>query len=256
MLLLSAAAVALWPRTYGTEATLAVESATPVADSAKLAGRIEAALLEREVLAHVAVELPPELRSPDPIGRLRAGIRVHARAPGYAVEFRGSEPQSVQRIANLLAERAVSLVPKLTASSADNAPALALAARTRAVTEFLTAHPEVTLEPTTGKPNTVDSGLEALRTEKRQIEQRLATGRTDNPYADPGHDPESLSRRLNELKNTITRRERALKAQLPTEPAAVDPGLVAQWRLLLADLASAQAAANVAPAAAPVQTER
>jgi Mrp family chromosome partitioning ATPase len=253
VLLLSATAVALWPRTYGTEATLALDAGPPLANAAALAGRLEAALLEREVLAHVAIELPPELRSPDPIGRLRAGIRVQPRAQGYSVEFRGSEPQSVQRIANLLAERAVLLVPRLTASPEDKAPALALAARTRAVTEFLTAHPEMTLEPTTGKANGLDSGLEALRTEKRQLEQRLASGNTDNPYVDPGQDPDLLNRRLTELKNTIARREKALKEPHPATPT-VAPELVTQWRQLLADLAAAQSAANVAPPPMPART--
>ena len=101
VLLLSATAVALWPRTYGTTATFVLDGNAHVGNPVVLAGRIEAALLEREALAGVAMELPPELRSPDPIGRLRAGIRVQSRgALGFAVEFRGSDPQSVQRIAN------------------------------------------------------------------------------------------------------------------------------------------------------------
>lgn len=244
MLLLSAAAVALWPRTYGTEATFVVDGAAKVGNPVALAGKVEAALLEREVLAVIAIELPPELRSPDPIGRLRAGIRVQSRgAAGYGVEFRGSDPHSVQRIANRLADRAVLLVPKLTASPQDNSPALALAARTRAVTEFLTAHPEMTLD--SGKPSgSADSGLEALRREKGQIEQRLATGATDNPYTDPASDPEVLNRRLTELKNTIARREKALKEPHGATPKGVGPELVAQWRQLLADLATAQANAS------------
>ncbi|RYZ06628.1 MAG: hypothetical protein EOO73_15105 [Myxococcales bacterium] len=257
VLLLSVTAVALWPRTYGTEATFVVEGGA-VANPAALAGRVEATLLERDELARVAIELPPELRSPDPIGRLRAGIRVQSRGPlGYVVEFRGSEPKSVQRIANLLADRAVALVPKLAATPQDQAPAQALAARTRAVTEFLTAHPEVTLETPSGKAPTADSGLEALRTEKRQIEQRLTTGATDNPYADPEQSPELLNRRLTELKNTIARREKALKEPKPTSPPAASPDLVAQWRQLLAELAAAQGAASqptaaVAPAKARI----
>jgi Mrp family chromosome partitioning ATPase len=254
--LLSITAVALWPRTYGTEATFVVNGGN-VSNPTALAGRIEATLLERDELARVAIELPPELRSPDPIGRLRAGIRVQSRgALGYVVEFRGSEPQSVQRITNQLADRAVALVPKLTASPRDQAPAEALAARTRAVTEFLTAHPEVTLEAPSGKSASQDSGLEALRTEKRQIEQRLTTGATDNPYADPGQNPELLNRRLTELKNTIARREKALKEPRPGAPAAVSPDLVAQWRQLLADLAAAQSSASAPAAPSPVLSAR
>src|SRR3954469_1147631 len=85
VLLLSATAVALWPRTYGTAATFALNGSAHVANPIALAGRIEASLLEREALATVAMELPPELRSPDPIGRLRAGIRVQSRdALGYS----------------------------------------------------------------------------------------------------------------------------------------------------------------------------
>lgn len=252
VLLLSITAVALWPRTYGTEATFKVEGEVPNASA--LAGRVEATLLEREELARVAIELPPELRSPDPIGRLRAGIRVQSRGPlGYVVEFRGSEPKSVQRITNLLADRAVALVPKLAAAPEDQAAALTLAARTRAVTEFLTAHPEVTLEaPADNKPAKEDSGLEALRTEKRQIEQKLAAAATDNPYSDPDQNPELLSRRLAEIKNTITRREKALKEPKPTSPPAAAADLVAQWRQLLADLAAAQSAASQPAPVAPV----
>src|SRR5687768_18609726 len=103
VLLLSVTAVLLWPRTYGTEATFVLDGGARVDNPVALAGRIEAALLEREQLAGAAMELPPELRSPDPIGRLRAGIRVQSRGPlSYAVEFRGSDPQSVQRITNRL----------------------------------------------------------------------------------------------------------------------------------------------------------
>ncbi len=252
VLLLSATAVALWPRTYGTESTFVVDGG--IANASALAGRVEATLLERDELARVAIELPPELRSPDPIGRLRAGIRVQSRGPlGYVVEFRGSEPKSVQRIANLLADRAVALVPKLAATPQDQAPAQALAARTRAVTEFLTAHPEVTVDAQGGKSGSTDSGLEALRTEKRQIEQRLTTGATDNPYADPEQSPEVLNRRLTEIKSTIGKREKALKDLKPTSPQAASPDLVAQWRQLLAELATAQSAASKpAVVAAPV----
>ena len=198
VLLLSATAVALWPRTYGTTATFVLDGAPQVGNPIVLAGRIEASLLEREGLAAIAMDLPPELRSPDPIGRLRAGIRVQSRGTlGFTVEFRGSDPQSVQRIANHLADRAVKVLPKVASSPVDNAPALALAERSRAVTEFLTAHPEITLEASPGKINPAgDSGLDALRNEKRQIEQRLATGAPDNPYADKGEDPELLNRRL------------------------------------------------------------
>ena len=247
VLLLSATAVALWPRTYGTAATFVLDSGAHVVNPVAMAGRIEASLLEREGLATVAMELPPELRSPDPIGRLRAGIRVQSRGTlGFSVEFRGSDPQRVQRIANRLVERAVALVPKLSTSPEDAAPALALAARTRAVTEFLTAHPEMTLEPSSGKPSGAsDSGLEALRTEKRQIEQHLASGATDNPYSEPGLDPELLNRRLTELKTTIQRRETALKLPRPASPPTVAPELTSQWRALLADLAAAQASASV-----------
>lgn len=255
MLLLSATAVALWPRTYGTTATFVLDGNAHVGNPVVLAGRIEAALLEREALAGVAMELPPELRSPDPIGRLRAGIRVQSRgALGFAVEFRGSDPQSVQRIANRLADSAVQLLPRLATSPTDNAPALALAERSRAVTEFLNAHPEITLEPVPGKPTPAgDSGLDALRNEKRQIEQRLAAGTSDNPYADPQQDPELLNRRLTELKLTIARRETALKQPRPATPPAVAPELTTQWRNLLAELAAAQASAN-APSAKPAVT--
>jgi Mrp family chromosome partitioning ATPase len=250
VLLLSATAVALWPRTYGTAATFVLDGGAQIGNPVALASRIEAALLEREELASVAMELPPELRSPDPIGRLRAGIRVHSRgALGFSVEFRGSDPQSVQRIANRLADRATALVPKLASSPPDNAAATALAARTRAVTEFLTAHPEITIEQSSGKPDPAgDSGLDALRTEKHQLEQRLASPETgpsaDNPYADPGLDPALLNRRLIELKTTIARREAALKQPRPAKPPAVAPELTSQWRALLAELASAQAAAT------------
>jgi Mrp family chromosome partitioning ATPase len=253
VLLLSATVVALWPRTYGTAATFVLDSGSRVSNPVALAGRIEASLLEREELATIAMDLPPELRSPDPIGRLRAGIRVQSRgALGFTVEFRGSDPQSVQRIANHLVERAVQLTPKLATSPIDNAPALLLAERSRAVTEFLTAHPEITLEPNGGKPSPAgDSGLDALRSEKRQIEQRLASGASDNPYADLGQSPEVLSLRLAEIKTTITRREAALKQPHAAAPPAVAPELTSQWRALLADLASAQAAA-VVPAPPPV----
>jgi Mrp family chromosome partitioning ATPase len=247
VLLLSATAVALWPRTYGTTATFVLDGAPQLGNPIVLAGRIEASLLEREGLAAVAMDLPPELRSPDPIGRLRAGIRVQSRgALGFTVEFRGSDPQSVQRIANHLADRAVKVLPKLASSPVDNAPALALAERSRAVTEFLTAHPEITLEASPGKINPAgDSGLDALRNEKRQIEQRLATGAPDNPYADPAQDPELLNRRLVEIKTTIARREAALKQPRPATPSAVAPELTSQWRVLLAELATAQASASV-----------
>jgi len=249
VLLLSATAVALWPRTYGTEATFVLDGAPAPANPVALAGSIEASLLRREELASAAMDLPPELRSPDPIGRLRAGIRVQSRgAVGFVVEFRGSDPQSVQRIANRLVDRAVSLVPKLAASPVDNALALALASRTRAVTDFLTAHPEMTLEQTGGDKNggSDDSGLDVLRTEKRQIETRLANGSNDNPYAEPTEDPELLNRRLTELKMTIARREAALKQPRPATPPKVSPELTAQWRALLADLASAQQAQEAA----------
>jgi len=248
-LLLSATAVALWPRTYGTEASFVLNGGAKVGNPVALAGRIEAALLEREELASAAMDLPPELRSPDPIGRLRAGIRVQSRgALGFVVEFRGSDPQSVQRIANRLVDRAAALVPKLAASPADDAPALALASRTRAVTEFLTAHPEMTLEQAAnGKGGAVgDSGLDALRTEKQQIETRLATNTNDNPYNEPTQDPELLNRRLAELKTTIARRETALKQPRPASPPVVSPELTSQWRTLLADLASAQEAQEAA----------
>jgi Mrp family chromosome partitioning ATPase len=254
VLLLSATVVALWPRTYGTAAMFVLESGSRVSNPIALAERIEAALLEREELAKVAMDLPPELRSPDPIGRLRAGIRVQSRgALGFTVEFRGSDPQSVQRIANHLVERAVQLTPKLATSPVDTAPALALAERSRAVTEFLTAHPEITLEAGGGKPNPAgDSGLDALRSEKRQIEQRLGSGPTDNPYSDIGQSPEILSLRLAEIKTTITRREAALRQPRPATPPVVAPELTSQWRALLAELASAQQAAAVVPAPPPV----
>jgi Mrp family chromosome partitioning ATPase len=250
VLLLSATAVALWPRTYGTSATFVIDGAPPIGNPIVLAGRIEASLLEREALAAIAMDLPPELRSPDPIGRLRAGIRVQSRgALGFAVEFRGSDPQSVQRIANHLVDRAVKVLPKLASSPVDNAAALALAERSRAVTEFLTAHPEITLEASSGKINAIgDSGLDALRNEKRQIEQRLATAAADNPYADPAHNPELLNRRLVEIKTTITRREVALKQPRAASPPAVSPELTSQWRALLADLATAQANASASVA--------
>ncbi|HVY27250.1 MAG TPA: hypothetical protein VHB79_11905 [Polyangiaceae bacterium] len=252
MLLLSATAVALWPRTYGTEATFVLDGAANVPNPVALAGRIEAALLEREVLASAAMDLPPEQRAPDPIGRLRAGIRVQSRsALGYVVEFRGSDPHSVQRIANRLVDRAVTLVPKVTQAPPDHKAEQELMARTRAVTEFLTAHPEMTLEQPGGKPSAgADSGLEALRSEKRQLEQRLASGVTDNPYADQEQSPEVLSRRLTEIKNTISRREAALKQPRATTPQ-VSPELTAQWRTLVADLAAAQTRATT-PAPAPI----
>jgi len=253
VLLLSTIAVIVWPRTYGTEATFVLDGAPHITNRTALASRIEAALLEREELTGVAMELPVELRSPDPIGRLRAGIRVQAHgALGYGVEFRGSDKQSVQRIANRLVDRAVALLPQLAASPEDKAPAQALANRTRAVTEFLTAHPEMSLEAAGAKPSpdAADSGLEALRTEKRQIELRLATGARDNPYTDPGQSPEILNRRLAELKTTIARREKSLRE--PHEAPGVSPELVSQWRELLADLATAQAAANAPNAAPPV----
>jgi Mrp family chromosome partitioning ATPase len=250
VLVLSVTAVVLWPRTYGAEAALVLDGNAHVDNPVKLASRIEAALLEREVLASAAMDLPPELRSPDPIGKLRAGIRVQARGPlGYAVEFRGSDPHSVQRIANRLVDRAVTLVPKLATSPDDAAPLIELAAKTRAVTEFLTAHPEMTLEQAgqagpSPKPQAADRGLDLLRTEKRQIEQRLATGASDNPYADPGDDPDVLTRRLTEVKLTIARREAALRQPLPEKAPAGATDLAPQWRALLAQLADAQAKAS------------
>ena len=253
VLLLTATAVALWPRTYGTEATFVIDGNADVQNPVALAGRVEAALLEREELSQAAMDLPPELRSPDPIGRLRAGIRVQSRGGRvFAVEFRGSDPESVQRIANRLVDRAVALLPKAAAVAfgKDSKPDAELATKTRAVTEFLTAHPEVTLEPPSGnKPGPApDRGLEALRTEKRQIEQRLANpGTTDNPYAEPGDSPEVLNRRLAEIKTTIARREAALKQPSNTAPAA-SAELTSQWRALLADLAVAQARTLSAPA--------
>jgi Mrp family chromosome partitioning ATPase len=247
VLLLSVTAVVLWPRTYGAEATLVLDESAHVENPIALAGRIEAALLEREVLSSAAMDLPPELRSPDPIGRLRAGIHVQSRgALGYVVEFRGSDPQSVQRIANRLADRAVALVPKLAASPDDAAPMIELAAKTRAVTEFLSAHPEVTTEQDgeSGRPPSDDGALELLRTERRLLEQRLATGAGDNPYADASDDPAQLMRRLVELKTTIQRREAALKRPKAATSAPASPELTAQWRTLLAQLAEAQAKAN------------
>jgi Mrp family chromosome partitioning ATPase len=257
VLLLGVTAVVLWPRTYGTEATLVLDGGARVDNPQALASRIEAALLERDQLASAAMELPPELRSPDPIGRLRAGIRVQARgALGYAIEFRGSDPQSVQRIANRLADRAVAVIPKLTASPEDAAPLKEVAARSRAVSEFLSAHPEVAVEQpgdkaATPNPNN-DSALDLLRTEKRQIEQKLAAAAVaavDNPYADPPDDAAQLNRRLAELNNTIAKREAALKQPRAAAPAA-SQDLTNQWRKLLADLAAAQAKA-AAPAAHP-----
>ncbi|HKY38448.1 MAG TPA: hypothetical protein VJN18_21040, partial [Polyangiaceae bacterium] len=258
VLLLGVMAVVLWPRTYGTEATLVLVGGARVDNPQALAGRIEAALLEREQLASAAMELPPELRSPDPIGRLRAGIRVQARgALGYAVEFRGSDPQSVQRIANRLADRAVVVIPKLTASPEDSAPLKEVAARSRAVSEFLSAHPEVAVEQGGDKaaaqsPNN-DSALDLLRTEKRQIEQKLAAvavAAADNPYADPPNDTVQLNRRLAELNSTIGKREAALKQPRPAAQASASQDLTNQWRKLLADLTAAQAKA-AAPAADP-----
>jgi hypothetical protein len=225
VLVLSATIVVLWPRTYGTEATFVVEQGAQVPNPIALASRIEAALLERDELAKVAMDLPPELRSPDPIGRLRAGIRIQAHEQrGYVVEFRGSDPQSVQRIANRLADRAVALLPKLATSADDQAPAQALSAKTRAVTEFLTAHPEVTVEQSGARPGGDERGLEALRTEKRLLEQRLATGTTDNPYADQPQPPEVMKNRIAEIKSTITRREKALKEH-GSDKAKVAPEL-------------------------------
>jgi Mrp family chromosome partitioning ATPase len=259
VLLLSVTAVVLWPRTYGAEATVVLDESAHVENPIALAGRIEAALLERDVLASAAMDLPPELRSPDPIGRLRAGIRVQSRgALGYGVEFRGSDPQSVQRIANRLADRAVALIPKLATSPDDAAPMIELSAKTRAVTEFLSAHPEATTEQAgdkSGRPLADDGALELLRTEKRQLEQRLATGATDNPYADPSDDPAILMRRLVELKTTIQRREAALKQPKAGSPTAVSPELTAQWRTLLAQLAEAQAKAN-SPTKKPIVSAR
>jgi Mrp family chromosome partitioning ATPase len=256
VLLLSVTAVMLWPRTYGTEATFVLDGGAPVANSVALAGRIEAALLEREQLAGAAMDLPPELRSPDPIGRLRAGIRVQSRgALGYAVEFRGSDPQSVQRIANRLADRAVALVPKLTAAPDDGVALRELAERSRAVSEFLTTHPEMTIDQASDKPAatpSTDRGLELLRTEKRQLEQKVAAGAADNPYADPGDNQNLLGRRLAELKTAIAKREAALKQPRPAAKAGA-PELASKWRALLADLAAAQAKA-AAPAASPPVT--
>ena len=257
VLLLSATAVLLWPRTYGTEATFVLDGGARVDNPVALAGRIEAALLERDQLASAAMELPPELRSPDPIGRLRAGIRVQSRGTlGYAVEFRGSDPKSVQRIANRLADRAVALVPKLTASPDDAASLRELAQRSRAVSEFLTSHPEMTLGQPSDKPAanpSADSGLELLRTEKRELEQKLASGAADNPYADPGDDKNLLNRRLVELKTTIAKREAALKQPGPAAKAGATPELASKWRALLADLAAAQAKA-ASPTAQPLVT--
>jgi Mrp family chromosome partitioning ATPase len=258
VLLLSGTAVLLWPRTYGTKATFVLDGGARVENPVALAGRIEAALLERDQLASAAMELPPELRSPDPIGRLRAGIRVQARgALGYAIEFRGSDPQSVQRIANRLADRAVAVIPKLTASPEDAAPLKEVAARSRAVSEFLSAHPEVPVDQGGDKaaasnPND-DSALDLLRTEKRQIEQKLAAASVaaaDNPYADPPEDATQLNRRLAELNSTIAKREAALRQPRPAAPPATSQELTSQWRKLLADLAAAQAKA-AAPAASP-----
>lgn len=251
VLLLSGTAVALWPRTYGTEAKFTVDgNGANLPDPMQLASRIEAALLEREELTTAAMDLPPELRSPDPIGRLRAGIRVQSRGGrDFAVEFRGSDPDSVQRITNRLVDRAVVGVPKVVAAATakDQKPDLDLIAKTRAVTEFLTTHPEVTVDPpqqAAGKPSpaapATDRGLEALRYEKRTIEQHLATpGSTDNPYAEPRQDPALLSLRLAEIKTTIARREAALKQPRNAGPQ-ISPELAAQWRTLLADLAVAQ----------------
>jgi hypothetical protein len=252
VLLLSTTTVALWPSTYGTEAIFAIDGGVPNNNPTALASRVEAALLERHELSGVATELPPELRAPDPIGRLRAGIRVQSRGgKTFSVEFRGSEKHSVQRIANRLAERAVALLPQLAAAPEDKAPALALAQRTRAVTEFLTAHPEVSLEASGAKPSgNADSGLEALRTERRQIEQRLSTEAPDNPYSDPELSPEILNRRLTEIKNAIARREKALHEPRAAATPSATPELAAQWRTLLADLATAQAAAS-APSGPP-----
>jgi Mrp family chromosome partitioning ATPase len=259
VLMLSVTAVVLWPRTYGAEATLVLDESAQVENPIAFAGRIEAALLEREVLASAAMDLPPELRSPDPIGRLRAGIRVQSRgARGYGVEFRGSDPQSVQRIANRLADRAVALVPKLATSPDDAAPMIELSAKTRAVTEFLSAHPEAMTEQAgdkSGRPPSDDGALELLRTEKRQLEQRLATGATDNPYAEASDDAAQLMRRLVELKTTIQRREAALKQPKPATPAPAAAELTAQWRTLLAQLAEAQAKAN-SPTKKPLVSAR
>jgi Mrp family chromosome partitioning ATPase len=258
VLLLSVTAVVLWPRTYGAEATLALDAGAQIENPIALAGRIEAALLEREVLAGAAMDLPPELRSPDPIGRLRAGIRVQSRgARGYAVEFRGSNPQSVQRIANRLADRAVALIPKLATSPDDAAPMIELSSKTRAVTEFLSAHPEVTIEQDgeSGRPRSDDGALALLRTERRQLEQRLATGATDNPYAEASDDPAQLMRRLVELKTTIQRREAALRQPKTAAPAPASAELTAQWRTLLAQLAEAQAKAN-SPTKKPLVSAR
>jgi Mrp family chromosome partitioning ATPase len=258
VLLLSVTAVVLWPRTYGAEATLVLDESAHIENPIALAARIEAALLEREVLSGAAMDLPPELRSPDPIGRLRAGIRVQSRgALGYGVEFRGSDPQSVQRIANRLADRAVTLIPKLATSPDDAAPMIELSNKTRAVTEFLSAHPEVTTEQDSesGRPRGDDGALELLRTEKRQLERRLATGASDNPYAEASDDPAQLMRRLVELKSTIQRREAALRQPKAATPAPASAELTAQWRTLLAQLAEAQAKAN-SPTKKPLVSAR
>ncbi|HEY6078608.1 MAG TPA: hypothetical protein VIW29_07385 [Polyangiaceae bacterium] len=252
VLLVAITAVVLWPRTYGTQATLVLDGNPSIENPTALAGRIEAALLEREQLATVAMDLPPELRSPDPIGRLRAGIHVQAGAPSrYSVEFRGSDPPSVQRIANRLADRAVVLVPKLTVSADDVAPMKELAARSRAVSEFLTAHPEMTVEQVTNKPHNAagDGALDLLRTEKQQIELRLLANADDNPYRDEADDPAQLNRRLAEIKATIARREAALRQPRAPASASASPELTAEWRALLSELGKAQAQAATPPPA-------
>ena len=150
VLLLSATAVALWPRTYGTSATFVLDGARADRQPHRAGGshRSGAARARSAGQRRHGSAAGAALTGSD-----WAAARRHSRAVARRARLYGrvSRQRSAERAAHrqsLGGPRRRSLVPKLATSPVDNAPALALAERSRAVTEFLTAHPEITLEAT------------------------------------------------------------------------------------------------------------
>jgi Mrp family chromosome partitioning ATPase len=252
------------PAVYESTATLEV---TPSTDG-KPGSTVDDAkslLSDRERLGRLLHE--PSLQGSEQtlsLDTLSAAATVTASSEHLlALAFRGDSPDVARDRCGALADVLVAHFGKDPKSAAR----AELERSTKALADFVNAHPGVLLEETASgtsaahpasKPSAAsnDQALNVLKKEKARLEAELAqqpaTDTPKNPYDEGAPGPDDLQRQLAQVKYAISARLRAAAAPSPTaapNPAAPDQvALQTQWRSLVRAVVDAEHPSTALPA--------
>ena len=256
----------LLPRSYQSTALLEVaRDGAPLSDpegGEAVEQKLRAAVADTKQLGAVAA-LEGANPSEGGLARVGESISIRARsARTFEVSYRTASPDTAQKGCAALVKAVMDRFPPPSVGAASEDPRAVLDRKTKELTDFVIAHPEVALSrtrepsaPSTARVPATDPALALLRQEKARLEAALAEAKdttkkapADNPYEEPGPsvDVTALEKRLAEIRNALLAHQSAAQSTPVAQPASPNES---EWKRLVTAVADAQRAAFAAPKA-------